>query len=395
MEVRAGGTPGRTHQRDQLAAVNARAVGDQDLGQVAIARRDALAVIDLDQIAVAAAAVGMGDDAVGGGIDRGADGTGNVDAGMHRRGAAERVGADAEVAGELQIGDRLDRGDRDRPLLQAVHLLPALEQRPELLVGMQVGGGLRTVRRDIFAAHRRALGRRAALGDTLGLQAQLADGRAGVGIAAIEHRLRRHGKRRLPRLDLGQRRQHMRLDAVLCGRHRQRRGGQFLVVTLAGHHRGQQRLALLDALGVDLGGFADRGDPRLHARNLRFHLRDLRGVVMMGDRAGRRHRAVTRQAQHHRAGGGDAELRTTVQAETANRATIVEQDVAGDEQTAEAGCKPSGRYRKANHRTPTSCVIPRQGPTERLRASNAVSQPHRAPDAQRFAVERQFWARGA
>ncbi|PAV93290.1 hypothetical protein WR25_26979 [Diploscapter pachys] len=98
MQVRAGRTAGRPHQCDQLAARHARAIGDEDLRQMAIAGRDALAVVDLDQIAVTALAAGVIDDAVGGGIDRRADRTGDVDARMHRRGAAERVGADAEVA---------------------------------------------------------------------------------------------------------------------------------------------------------------------------------------------------------------------------------------------------------------------------------------------------------
>jgi hypothetical protein len=64
---------------------------------------------------------------------------------MHRRGAAEWVGADAEVAGELKMLNRLDRGDGDRALRPGIELFPALEQGAELRVGLEVRLCLGTV----------------------------------------------------------------------------------------------------------------------------------------------------------------------------------------------------------------------------------------------------------
>ena len=96
----------------------------------------------------AALPTGVCDDAVGGSVDRRADRAGNIDAGMHRRGAAKRIGANAEIAGERKRVNRLDRRDRDHALLSRVKLLPGLEQRAELRVGAEIGGSFLGVRGD-------------------------------------------------------------------------------------------------------------------------------------------------------------------------------------------------------------------------------------------------------
>src|SRR5436305_574074 len=93
MEVRSGGATRRTHQCDQLPALHARIVADQDLRKMAVAGGDALAMIDLDHVAITAHPLRMGDDAVCGGIDRSADRTGDVDPGVHRGGAPEGIAA--------------------------------------------------------------------------------------------------------------------------------------------------------------------------------------------------------------------------------------------------------------------------------------------------------------
>src|ERR1051325_4620202 len=73
MEVAAGRAAGRAHQPDQVAAVDALAGLGDALREVAVAGLDALAVVDLDHVAVAAIVpFGAVDDAVGGRIDRGA-----------------------------------------------------------------------------------------------------------------------------------------------------------------------------------------------------------------------------------------------------------------------------------------------------------------------------------
>ena len=82
VQVAAGRTAGRAHLADQLAARHALAGGDDDRRQVAVTGFDAAAMIDLDEIAVAAAVEAGGrDDAVGGRIDRRSERTGKIDAG--------------------------------------------------------------------------------------------------------------------------------------------------------------------------------------------------------------------------------------------------------------------------------------------------------------------------
>ena len=108
---------------------------------MSVARLDALAVVDLDEIAVATRPLGAIHVPIGGGINRGADRAGNIHAGMHRCSAAEWIGADAVIAGEAQPFDWLGRRDRDHRLLERIELLPGHEQRAELLVGLQIDAG--------------------------------------------------------------------------------------------------------------------------------------------------------------------------------------------------------------------------------------------------------------
>src|SRR5436189_211327 len=98
VQVAAGRAAGRAHQADQIAAVDALAGQGDPLREVAVAGLDALAVVDLDQIAVAAIVpFGASDDAVCGRVDRGAHRAGEIDPGVHRgwtAGLSER-GAEA------------------------------------------------------------------------------------------------------------------------------------------------------------------------------------------------------------------------------------------------------------------------------------------------------------
>ena len=100
---------------------------------MAVAGGDAAAVVDLDEVAVAARIPARAKHgAVGGRIDRRPVGSGKVDAGVHCRAGMERIGADAEAAGEFDIRlDRLVGRNRDHAVLQLVELLPAVEQRLE------------------------------------------------------------------------------------------------------------------------------------------------------------------------------------------------------------------------------------------------------------------------
>src|SRR4051812_44190024 len=104
--------------------MDAGAGSDEDLGEMAVPGLDALAMIDFDHVAIAPGTLGAIDDAVGGGVDRGSDRAGDIDTGMHRCSAAERIGTDAVIAGEGKVLDREGRRDRDHTLLERIELLP-------------------------------------------------------------------------------------------------------------------------------------------------------------------------------------------------------------------------------------------------------------------------------
>src|ERR1044072_9855890 len=68
MEVRAGGAPGGPDRAQLIAAAYLIADRNIDPGKVAVAAGDAVAVIDLDHIAIAALASGLEDRAASGRI---------------------------------------------------------------------------------------------------------------------------------------------------------------------------------------------------------------------------------------------------------------------------------------------------------------------------------------
>src|SRR6185312_4779803 len=95
MQMGPGGAAGRADLADDLADVDDLADLDVDLREVAVPRREAVAVVDFDHIAVAAVAAGAGDAAARGGMHRLAGFTAHVEAGVHRRAMQERVHAHA------------------------------------------------------------------------------------------------------------------------------------------------------------------------------------------------------------------------------------------------------------------------------------------------------------
>src|SRR5436190_11103370 len=130
MKVVAGGAAGRAHAADLLAASDMITLVHQNGGHVSVAGRDAAAMVDLDEIAVAATVpAGMNNGAVGSGVDRGAVGAGKIDARMEGGACAERVRSHPKSAGEFDASfDRLVGRHRDDPVLQLVKFLPAVEQ---------------------------------------------------------------------------------------------------------------------------------------------------------------------------------------------------------------------------------------------------------------------------
>src|SRR3546814_11818222 len=74
-----------------------------------IAGRNAVAMIDFDQIAITSGPSGPADDAVRSGIDRSADWSGNIDALMSAAVTVEAFGTHAIIAGQRNVIDRLAR----------------------------------------------------------------------------------------------------------------------------------------------------------------------------------------------------------------------------------------------------------------------------------------------
>ena len=128
-----GDAAGCADVSDDLAAMNVLAGGDGESGEVAVAGGDAMAVIDGDEVSVAAHEFGEGDDAVGGGVDRGAVGNRNINAAMERAFSVEGIDALTEGAGEASF---------DRPERWRVGGASPIGERGET-VGciLQAGGG--------------------------------------------------------------------------------------------------------------------------------------------------------------------------------------------------------------------------------------------------------------
>src|SRR5262245_42841465 len=97
MQVRAGGTTGRTDPANNLTDFDRLADLHLDLRQVSITVREPVAVIDFHHLAVPAAPAGAFDLAVGGGAHRISGAAADIEAGVHRRAAKERIGSHAET----------------------------------------------------------------------------------------------------------------------------------------------------------------------------------------------------------------------------------------------------------------------------------------------------------
>ena len=101
--VAAGGAAGGAGLGDGLPLIDLVTRADQQAGVVAVVGLLTVAVVDDDQVAVAALVAGKGDGAAVGRLDGGAVGDGDVDAGMVAIGAEDiavaEAGGDPAVAG--------------------------------------------------------------------------------------------------------------------------------------------------------------------------------------------------------------------------------------------------------------------------------------------------------
>src|SRR5690242_18199940 len=103
MDVRAGGAAGGTGVGNDVTHPYALARVGNQLAVVRVARHVTVAVVDLDDVAIAAADAGEGDHAFGHRMHRRAQRGGDVDAGMPRGVAAERVGTTTEIGRDITL----------------------------------------------------------------------------------------------------------------------------------------------------------------------------------------------------------------------------------------------------------------------------------------------------
>src|SRR6266567_601678 len=116
MQVRAGRASGRSEQAYGLPDPHLVADTDLDRGEMRVAGRQSVAVVDLDHLAVAAVPAGMGHGPGGGSAHRLAFLPAQIDAGVHGRTVEEGVDPDPESRGQIDLaGDRLaDRHGNER-----------------------------------------------------------------------------------------------------------------------------------------------------------------------------------------------------------------------------------------------------------------------------------------
>ena len=112
MDMRAGSAAGAAEETDLGTAGDALPDRDDVSVQMAITRRNAIAVIDFDDLAVIVAIAGIGHHAGSGRIDRRHVGRPEIFAGMEGAAAVHRIAADPERAADLvAFKRRRDRQD--------------------------------------------------------------------------------------------------------------------------------------------------------------------------------------------------------------------------------------------------------------------------------------------
>src|SRR3546814_5019798 len=113
--MRAGRTAGAAHQRYLFARPDAFADGNQQLAVVAVARHQAVTVVNLDQIAESSITPGKNHHAVGNGSHRVADMATEIQAAMKLAATGDRIGADTAMRAHVPDADRhTGRGRADR-----------------------------------------------------------------------------------------------------------------------------------------------------------------------------------------------------------------------------------------------------------------------------------------
>src|SRR3954469_10580234 len=123
VQMRTCGAAGRTDGADYLTDFDDLADLDIDLGEMAVAGRQAIAVINLDHAAIAALPARRYDLAAGRRAHGVAGGGTEIEPGVHRRPAQEGIAAYAEAGGEFDFADhRLAVGHQRKRAAQSIHL---------------------------------------------------------------------------------------------------------------------------------------------------------------------------------------------------------------------------------------------------------------------------------
>src|SRR4029078_13216409 len=100
MERRPSGAAGAAGTAEEGPLVDDLTDRNENRAHVAVTRGDAVAVVDLDHVAITARIAGCDDGTAGGGADRKSDRRPEIDAGVYRGALEERIDARAEPAGD-------------------------------------------------------------------------------------------------------------------------------------------------------------------------------------------------------------------------------------------------------------------------------------------------------
>src|ERR1700721_41784 len=101
MQMRTGRSAGRPDRTDHLSNLDLVADLDADFGQMAVAAREAVAMVDFDHAAIAAGPPRRRHFSIRGRAHRVAHGGTEIEPGMHRWAAEERLDAKPEAGGEF------------------------------------------------------------------------------------------------------------------------------------------------------------------------------------------------------------------------------------------------------------------------------------------------------
>src|SRR5687768_8115775 len=131
MQVRPGRTAGAADRADRLAGNDRFTDTRAERGHMGVARSNAVAMIDLDAIAIAGTPSNERDLAPGGSIDGGADRPLEIEPGMEGRAAREGIVAEAEARGNMRAGGGNNLRDSLHPPLQRIHPRKTEPEAPE------------------------------------------------------------------------------------------------------------------------------------------------------------------------------------------------------------------------------------------------------------------------